>query len=82
MDEKQIASDTAIVADVTSSDVENQGWDAKSTKKLLRKLDRHIIPFMSLIYLYVLLAALKPSNGLIASLGYVFLTAPISAMPV
>jgi len=30
---------------------ESQGWDPKSTKALLRKLDWHIIPFMSLIYL-------------------------------
>lgn len=36
---------------VAYGDVEPQGWDAKNTKKLLRKLDWHIIPFMSLIYL-------------------------------
>ncbi|KAJ0317479.1 hypothetical protein Brms1b_004879 [Colletotrichum noveboracense] len=30
---------------------ESQTWDMHSTKKLLRKLDWHIIPFMSLIYL-------------------------------
>jgi len=33
---------------------ETQSWDPKSTKTLLRKLDWHIIPFMSLIYLSVL----------------------------
>jgi hypothetical protein len=32
-------------------DAEVQGFDAAQTKKLLRKLDWHIIPFMSLIYL-------------------------------
>jgi hypothetical protein len=37
-----------------SDHVETQGWDAHNTKKLLRKMDWHIIPFMSLIYLYVL----------------------------
>lgn len=29
------------------------GYDRSATKKLLRKLDWHIIPFMSLIYLSV-----------------------------
>ena len=32
-------------------DAEVQGFSAAGTKKLLRKLDWHIIPFMSLIYL-------------------------------
>lgn len=32
---------------------EAAGYDHKATKKLLRKLDWHIIPFMSLIYLLV-----------------------------
>ena len=31
--------------------VETEGFDEKATKKLLRRLDWHIIPFMSLIYL-------------------------------
>lgn len=30
---------------------ESQPFDHHATKKLLRKLDWHIIPFMSLIYL-------------------------------
>jgi hypothetical protein len=30
---------------------EAQGFGAKETKRLLRKLDWHLIPFMSLIYL-------------------------------
>lgn len=30
---------------------EAQGWDAANTKRLLRRLDWHILPFMSLIYL-------------------------------
>lgn len=30
---------------------EAAGYDRSATKKLLRKLDWHIIPFMSLIYL-------------------------------
>lgn len=53
MDEKKAASDPAILAasDISTGDIEPQGWDAQATKKLLRKLDWHIIPFMSLIYL-------------------------------
>jgi hypothetical protein len=31
--------------------VEAQGWDASATKRLLRRLDWHILPIMSLIYL-------------------------------
>lgn len=31
--------------------IEAQGFDAPATARLLRKLDWHIIPFMSLIYL-------------------------------
>lgn len=32
---------------------ETAGYDDRATKKLLRRLDWHIIPFMSLIYLFV-----------------------------
>lgn len=39
--------------DILPGDVETQGFDESATKKLLRKLDWHIIPFMSLIYLCV-----------------------------
>lgn len=42
-----------ISSDVSIEDVELQGYDAVATKKLLRKLDWHLIPFMSLIYLSV-----------------------------
>lgn len=47
--EKEVPIESAIV--VAGSDVELQGFDKIATKKLLRKLDWHIIPFMSLIYL-------------------------------
>lgn len=30
---------------------ESQGFDQKATKKLVRKLDWHLIPFLALIYL-------------------------------
>lgn len=41
------------VAEISSGEVELQGYDELATKKLLRKLDWHLIPFMSLIYLSV-----------------------------
>lgn len=47
---------TAINSPNTSGDdsvAETSGWDAKATKRLLWKLDLNIVPFMSLIYLYV-----------------------------
>lgn len=45
----EVASDSGngSGSDITDS----AGFDQKATKKLLRRLDWHIIPFMSLIYL-------------------------------
>ena len=54
--EKKSVDDIAIVpvsVDSGTADTEIQGFDAVATKKLLRKLDWHLIPFMSLIYLCV-----------------------------
>lgn len=53
MAEKKLEDTTIapISSDVSLDDVEPQGYDAVATKKLLRKLDWHLIPFMSLIYL-------------------------------
>jgi hypothetical protein len=53
MTEKKFEDTTIapISSDVSLEDVEPQGYDAVATKKLLRKLDWHLIPFMSLIYL-------------------------------
>jgi hypothetical protein len=36
---------------LSTEEAESQGFDDAATKKLLRRLDWHIIPFMSLIYL-------------------------------
>lgn len=33
--------------------IEAEGFDLRATKALVRKLDWHLIPFLSLIYLYV-----------------------------
>jgi hypothetical protein len=49
LEEKKAPNETAV--DILAGDVETQGFDAPATKKLLRKLDWNIIPFMSLIYL-------------------------------
>ncbi|KAL8397215.1 hypothetical protein RB594_004073 [Gaeumannomyces avenae] len=43
--------------------VEAQGFDEHATKKLLRKLDWHIIPFMSLIYLLCFLDRTNIGNA-------------------
>jgi len=57
MEKKAVTAEDAPVEGVSRSvpvsidQVELQGFDAQATKKLLRKLDWHIIPFMSLIYL-------------------------------
>ncbi|KAF2821166.1 high-affinity nicotinic acid transporter [Ophiobolus disseminans] len=59
--EKKASSETAV--DVASGDVELQGYDEHATKKLLRKLDWHIIPFMSLIYLLCFLDRTNIGNA-------------------
>jgi hypothetical protein len=53
MAEKTVNDATVVPVSVGTSveDVETNGLDAAGTKKLLRKLDWHLIPFMSLIYL-------------------------------
>lgn len=43
--------ETSAAASINIVDAELLGWDEKATKRLLRRLDWHIIPFMSLIYL-------------------------------
>lgn len=45
------AESTISSGDITPDGLEPQGYDEKATKRLLRKQDWHIIPFMSLIYL-------------------------------
>jgi hypothetical protein len=43
--------DVSSTPDLSTREIESQGFDNVANKKLLRKLDWHIIPFMSLIYL-------------------------------
>lgn len=56
-EEKKVAltGDSSAVSVQNVSDAESVGWDHNSTRKLLWKMDRNIIPFMSLIYLQVFL---------------------------
>ncbi|KAH7084246.1 high-affinity nicotinic acid transporter [Paraphoma chrysanthemicola] len=61
MAEKKVPHEAAI--DVASGEVESQGFDQAATKKLLRKLDWHIIPFMSLIYLLCFLDRTNIGNA-------------------
>jgi hypothetical protein len=50
-----LVTEAILVQDGSSStsvdNVESQGFDEKATKSLIRKLDWHLIPFLSLIYL-------------------------------
>lgn len=48
-----ITGDSSNISVHVVNDAEAAGWDHKATCKLLWKLDWNIIPFMSLIYLYV-----------------------------
>ncbi|KAI4649188.1 hypothetical protein J4E93_003502 [Alternaria ventricosa] len=52
-----------IPSDTSYEDVEPNGFDAVATKKLLRKLDWHLIPFMSLIYLLCFLDRTNIGNA-------------------
>lgn len=53
--------DVLSTPDLSTGEIESQGFDPVATKKLLRKLDWHIIPFMSLIYLLSVLPSADDS---------------------
>jgi len=48
---EKTADTTVVAATLSAEEVESHGFDASATKKLLRKIDWHLLPFMSLIYL-------------------------------
>lgn len=81
MAEKQAfhSLDISSTPDIVTGDVETQGFDGPATKKLLRKLDWHLIPFMSLIYLYVPLRTME-DHATYTLPGFASLTALILAM--
>jgi hypothetical protein len=52
--EKVMNTNDDVVGKSASTSIEiteAQGFDEQGTKKLIRKLDWHLIPFLSLIYL-------------------------------
>ena len=52
--EKNFTSEADVAIAYTSeTPTESNEFDAQGTKRLLRKLDWHLIPFLSLIYLLV-----------------------------
>lgn len=53
----------AAAAALDSKEAESNGFDASATKKLLRKLDWHLLPFMSLIYLLCFLDRTNIGNA-------------------
>ncbi|KAK5659061.1 hypothetical protein OQA88_1148 [Cercophora sp. LCS_1] len=55
--------ETSAAASIVVVDAEIQGWDEKTTKRLLWRLDWHIIPFMSLIYLLCFLDRTNIGNA-------------------
>ncbi|KAK4452706.1 high-affinity nicotinic acid transporter [Podospora aff. communis PSN243] len=58
------ADDTSAPASIVIvTDPEAPGWDEKATKHLLWRLDWHIIPFMSLIYLLCFLDRTNIGNA-------------------
>ncbi|KAF1850771.1 high-affinity nicotinic acid transporter [Cucurbitaria berberidis CBS 394.84] len=65
MAEEKVPSDATSTAspNILAGDVEPQGFDQAATKKLLRRLDWHIIPFMSLIYLLCFLDRTNIGNA-------------------
>ncbi|KAF9693238.1 hypothetical protein EKO04_008834 [Ascochyta lentis] len=65
MSEKKIPDGVAVITtpDLSAGEAESQGFDHAATKKLLRKLDWHIIPFMSLIYLLCFLDRTNIGNA-------------------
>lgn len=51
-----------------TSEVESVGWDAARTKKLLRKTDRVLLPFLALLYLLSFLDRTNIGNAKLAGL--------------
>ncbi|KAJ4406549.1 hypothetical protein N0V91_004491 [Didymella pomorum] len=55
--------DVSSTPDLSTGETASQDFDHVATKKLLRKLDWHIIPFMSLIYLLCFLDRTNIGNA-------------------
>jgi hypothetical protein len=48
--------------------IEPAGYDTKATKRLLRKIDLHLIPFLALLYLLSFLDRTNIGNARLAGL--------------
>ncbi|KAL1845501.1 hypothetical protein Daus18300_014515 [Diaporthe australafricana] len=51
MDEKPMGKTVENVGDTDSHSMESASWDESTTKKLIRKIDYRLIPFLALLYL-------------------------------
>lgn len=49
--DKKVGAQVEVSASSSVEVIEAQGFDQQTTKKLIRKIDWHLIPFLSLIYL-------------------------------
>ncbi|KAF1814745.1 major facilitator superfamily transporter [Eremomyces bilateralis CBS 781.70] len=70
-DEKVIQEDKVLelqVESVAFGDVESAGFDKQQTKKLLRKIDWALIPFLALLYLLSFLDRTNIGNARLANL--------------
>jgi hypothetical protein len=53
MDDKKVVLDSASSAEVENGAVEATVYDEKATKKLVRKIDWVLIPWLAFLYLWV-----------------------------
>ena len=67
-DKKDPILDEKPPADYGISEVEAQGFDAHATKKLLRKIDWTLVPFLALLYLLSFLDRTNIGNARLAGL--------------
>lgn len=51
MEEKPVGKTVEDVGDIDTHSVDGPGWDESTTKKLIRKIDYRLIPFLALLYL-------------------------------
>lgn len=67
----ETSSGEKVVADVdmgTQEDIEQSGFSFTDTKKLLRKMDGHLLPFLALLYLLSFLDRTNIGNARLAGL--------------
>lgn len=65
--EKKGAVEHTETLDSTSDHSNDVVYDEKETKRLIRKIDLVLLPFLSLLYLYVLLYSPLPVEPLLTT---------------